>query len=854
MATDDTVTLNKPLSALDMRGLLPVRFMVAIKPDGAIGLKALVDGSAAHAETLLANLADHLRISLDGEPPQPFERDGKQFSFATDRDAMPHEVTLFVNEQPVAVFHAQGYNLMGDAKNPNRALTSSETRMLSFPMTAYQRKYVPASRDYAEALDTQHLPKTDLHTHLSSQMTGEELLNLAIEHDLAYPLELLDAMGIDYEKLVPERIQPFPFDPAINTGIAFECEKPKDKIKHPEKLLGVKLSELKRHKPESYIRLSQLLSIPFDEVQGPDDFDKFLYRYRNPLEKNPVLAKDKILKVAQHYHEQGIEYAELSTGAMLDPKWLEEAIPAIEEAEARYGVKLRLLVGIPRTDPPHKTARTIEKIKFLAQCPYIVGVDFLGFEGNQTGDFSWAIYNLARWARRMRNNVTEVEEDGHFRDNFVIRVHAGENNENLKNVEEVIDIIAPFNVSCRIGHGIQAGRDPQLLKKAKDADVSFEMLPDSWVALDNAEFLHDLPMKKLVDSRVRFFAGSDGAGAYQTDNRQIARSLLASGITLEDLSRMQAREQDYIERRNGVFRDKQEAFAAKYPDGLPQFVSAYRERAAEVGCTDIPPRYQNKIPILVAGASGTSWNAISTKQQREVSIAMEMMTQLLDPKRVFFTTGRVKDRGIEKELDNAIARHDAKQWRETPPFDMIATVAPDEGGVSIADGVTWVNTVKGKALNVAAPVMQFIKERGGLAILGGGKVLTGELIREAKRKEVNYALLSGPEGKAHDAARRTEPEHVIAASAEQHLAEAILQRIYDALGSDVFTQQAQAQMRTPAEATAHIRAQYEKSAKLVDALDSSQKYHHHHHMPKQEESWTDRTGGAGSPAVSAPQR
>ena len=800
---------------LDVNKTFPITYEV--KEEGAnVRIHANLDLSEVTNPRFKKNLLDHLALSI-GEEGQALQREtfdgeGNTYfaSMVVPRDTLrDHGLKLTVNHVPVNSYIWQNKGLQPVVYNQHLRMTVSETRMLGRAMTEEQLQRIPYPRDFAPHFNEMRKPVTDLHTHLSSQIPGSDLVEMSARHDAVYPLELLEEMGIDASGLATYPIKSFRFDPAIYTGVAKNCElDPEDPSQDKSKLVGVKIRDLKKKQPADYKTFIRNMSIPVDQIFGPGDFDTKFYRFRNPLEKNPELARDKIMQVAENYKAEGIKYAELSTGAMLSPEWLREAIPAIEEAEAKTGVKLRLLVGIPRSKSPDAVSRDIENMKFVAQCPYIVGVDFLGFESNKTEDFTAAIYNIARWAQRLRNNRVDSDEYGRYTDDFVIRVHAGENDKNIGNVGAAIDIADRFKVRLRVGHAAYARLTDESTAKAKKNGVMMEFIPDSNIALRNIRFIEDIKMPRWMEKGVKFVLGSDGSGGYQTSADQLARAGIACGLSIQDLGQMQGWENDLIATQDRVFEDKKGAFDHSYKK-FDDFVDAYDKHRNYVRSMELPERFEGKTPILIAGASGSRWEQIEPEHQFEVSIAARMMTKLLDPDKVYFCTGRVKNRGVEKELDNAIDSHNAKHWRDENHFDMIATVSTDQGPVSIANGVTWVNRSRGDTNNVVSAVTRFMQEHGGgYSLFVGGAAFTREFIHQAAdshayedRAPLPFGMMTGdvgangertgPKGAANSEADVVDPKHHIKAGRSVTLAESTLRHMRDTLresGQDVFRQ------------------------------------------------------------------
>lgn len=171
------------------------------------------------------------------------------------------------------------------------------------------------------------------------------------------------------------------------------------------------------------------------------------------------LQEDQMLWIARDAKESGVEYIETSQAVFTKGgKKSEEFInivnnimPKIEQAT---GTKIRFLAAMRRNIENNNISKqeqykeTVENmIKSAKDCPYVVGCDFMGEELNETAHFSEALTNIARYTKKVDPN-------------FVIRVHAGENDSFSKNVSQVLDCIeAVYDKDgkyppIRIGHGL----------------------------------------------------------------------------------------------------------------------------------------------------------------------------------------------------------------------------------------------------------------------------------------------------------------------------------------------------------------------------------------------------------------
>lgn len=744
----------------------------------------------------VGNLAALFTLQIGEQASACFSKGPSYFSA---RIALPEsncQIRVCINDQRVGLFDYDSGTITASAQNPNLRMNASETRMLSRSLTPYQLDYLPYPRDVSAHLTEDCLPSTDIHTHLSAQLTGEDWEAIILQRDdVFYPLDLLEIVkkivqsDVDLSQIdthhLPRRVD---FKPAFNLGYAVASERPVlyDENGNPTEHYACKNLKALHDHPATHVFFKQFieqLSIPIDRIIGADEMDTLFYRFRNPLEKNTLLQEDKILKLAERHQRLGIRYAELSTSEVLIPTWLAAAIPAIEKAEKRFpDVHLRLLAGIHRTKPPEAIARDMEKVKIASQCPYVVGVDFMGYEFNKGEDFDWSLHEMARWTRRSHIRREHGETGAPFTDDFVIRIHAGETSKSRNNVRHAIEIAEKFGIHVRVAHVLQGDIDEHLLAKARANNVILEFIPDSNIALNNADYPHDVPIRQWAASGCQVVINSDGAGAYQTTPLQLAKTALFAGLSLDDLRRMHKLEQEYIAKRLQHFSAKKKAFAQQFGD-VAAFIRFFDSESRATRKRHLPISYDNKIPILIAGSSGTNWSKTRPEHRKEISIATRMMTHLLDPNAVYFCTGRVKDRGVEKELDKSVIADDQQHYRTQPGFDMIATYSGNHQGLTIASGVNWVNRAIGSEEHIANNVIQFMQSHPGYSLFIGGGAFTREFIREADERQLHFGLVLGPYGSTNDIARHIDERHHIKAGGQFALAEAIMMHMVEHIGS-----------------------------------------------------------------------
>lgn len=661
--------------------------------------------------------------------------------------ALPeHGLHIKFDDVEIGTIHVDENGRMTEDKgNDIRRLTSFELRGLSQPnIDGFLQ-----NRDKLTGYNPdKHRPITDLHTHLTSQISAHDLIEIAKENGATYPVELLiKKLGVKEDDLPKERlnIPSRSFSPTASEGLA--CEQRGSEVE------GIKVSDLS----EAVLKkLENAMSIPADRCYTFDMLERRMYRFRNPFGKDDTLIEPIILKVAEDYKRQGVTYSETSVTGVLDPKWLEQAEPALKKAEETYGVALRFLVGIPRSIGADAMENNIRQAKFAAQSPYVVGVDFLGYEVNKTQTFQWALNQLADWA------ATEGHQD------FTLRIHAGETGKNAQNVLDALRIANLHDVPIRIGHGVHVDMSHELREVArqlvKKGLLMVEFNPDSNLALNNIDFASDIPIREWRDMGVPILLATDGGGAYQTNLEQTAFAGLHAGLELSDLGNIRKTEVDYIAKSRASFEEKQTEFERKYPnrqtffDGYKEFCDSLPKPAKipTLASSDLrqslPKDIRNKTPLVIAGASGSSWQEVSSGQKTEFEIGVRMLIELLDPDKIYFGVGRIKDSGLTHILDRCLTEHHAKH-RHEPRFSVVGLLSTQGDNTLLPLSITHRWDLAGDLLNVPTEMMNFVNREKGAALYAGGSAFTRDFILLGQQHKIPFGVMNGPVGASTQKAR-----------------------------------------------------------------------------------------------------
>jgi adenosine deaminase len=644
-------------------------------------------------------------------------------------------------------------------------LTVFETRMLG---NEKLYRWLPYPRGPVEPT----FIRTDLHTHWSGQISAQGLIDIALQHRIAYPIRLLDMLDISYPRDQIEMTQRFFFPPT-------DAADPMAVPKMEEAVAVAALGEDER------ARLRTALSIPPDQQMTFGDLEITVYRYRTPISKHPDVAYDLLLRTAQEYAQQGISYAEITgtSTSLLVPEYIALLHDRLPEIEALTGVKLRFLAGLPRNLPSSMLHREVEKLKLMAASPYIVGVDFMGFEDNKIGELEPYMQSIAAWAYE-------------YDPEFTLRIHAGENRKNLTNVKESLRLAHKYRMRVRIGHAAH-GLDDEAIgiaeELAREKLAVIEFNPDSNIALNNIDTAEELDLAKCITRDIPFVLCSDGGGLFQTDARQLETAASFAGVGQNRLTSIMQSENDHLHCEEMRFLRKQQALPADFlsvieakfkslaPPVLPSVTSSRTSTDAfeqhltahhiEFSPESIAATTRDKIPLMILGASGERyWNLINAHHKQQVQEVIDMLVQKLDPAKMYFLIGRPKDAGITSLLSRAVQAHNSAQPESR--FHLIsATVQADQTTHSFTPGLTHVLPLKGSLFTVPNQLVSFVAEAKGHILFIGGGTFVRDAILIARNQEVSFGMMKGPEGASTDKAVMMDPAHQFtdAASLMAHL-------------------------------------------------------------------------------------
>lgn len=250
-------------------------------------------------------------------------------------------------------------------------------------------------------------------------------------------------------------------------------------------------------------------------------FADFLHVYDAVSEV--VRTPEDYMEITAHYFERmaakGMIYGELTVSPAHAARFgvsysaLMDAIAsAMREAEAEHSLTGRIIViAVRHYGAEH--ALDIAKQAAASPHPFVTGFGMAGDEAfGATEDFKPA-FDIAKDAGLQRT------------------VHAGE----ILGAQSVRQAIEMFDVT-RLGHGVRAIEDPELIAELKAREITLEVCPTSNIAIGLYPSIAEHPVRKLVDAGLKITINSDDPAFFFTDPpEEYARAAEAHGFSRNDL-------------------------------------------------------------------------------------------------------------------------------------------------------------------------------------------------------------------------------------------------------------------------------------------------------------------------------
>ena len=559
--------------------------------------------------------------------------------------------------------------------------------------------------------------RTDLHPHMNGNLSPDVLIALGIMHQIRYPLyyiRKLDLVLTDRQekavmaqrekvakqfvnselkgKYLTRRINDNTFvnfaDLILNNLENAEQNIVKIRISlavlkdgqavftNLEKVYLYRYVFTKGKESTEKIPLQNIAGIPDEDVRIT--LEQMIRDRKNPDYAQNTIFQDKLLWIARQYQRQGIEYVEISDTTLVKKyeslHMLEEVHQVMPKILKETGVLIRFLAAMRRIPltivkdsitPADYLVKNLTVLNAVMEDPYVAGCDFVGEEINDIQELAPAFREIVKIARR--------DPD------FVIRVHAGENDSLRDNVAHSIqcvkDALAPGQQmpQMRIGHGLytcslRSEKGKELLRAIRDNHIVLEFQLSSNVRLNNLNLLDKHPLHQYLRAGIHCVQGTDGGALYGTNSidEQLSLEKLLN-LTHKELRSMKETENAILTESRDAFQRKTLAFRAMvgnrdFTDFLLEKIEEGEGRIGENmtlpgrklldSNTELEDQIEelpwDRMPVVVAGGSFNTQKR-TTRVTPEGTELVEKMVEQLSPREYFFVLGHTLQ-GYERHL------------------------------------------------------------------------------------------------------------------------------------------------------------------------------------------------------------
>lgn len=255
-------------------------------------------------------------------------------------------------------------------------------------------------------------------------------------------------------------------------------------------------------------------SVPWWEESGEHNWSRFeaLYEAARAVVRTSDDVRRLVLEAAEDDAADGSSWLEIQLDPSLYGRWLggpeaalETVLEAAQEAERLTGIRIRVIVAASWARPAGD-AETLARLAARYAEQGVVGFGLSNDERRgRTADFADA-FNIARSA-----GLLAVPHGGFFSGPW--------------HVEECVRLLG----ARRVGHGVAAVRDREVLELLASRDVALEICPSSYEPFGVVESLEQVPLRQLFDAGVPIALGADTPllfGRGLADQYTLARNVL----------------------------------------------------------------------------------------------------------------------------------------------------------------------------------------------------------------------------------------------------------------------------------------------------------------------------------------
>ena len=238
-------------------------------------------------------------------------------------------------------------------------------------------------------------------------------------------------------------------------------------------------------------------------IHTPEDYYELTYEYLKECASHKVLYVEAMVS-STHAKAKGMTYK----------SFLDSVHEASKNAERDFGIVSRYLMNGIRHLGPESVQGTAEEV-LKNPHPTLVGFGLAGDELHFPPHLFSKTFNMLE------------------KENFPITVHAGEW-DGPENIRNAINLLHP----TRLGHGVRAIEDLDLVKEIIDKDIVLETCPTSNIATKIYENYEAHPVKKLHQLGVKVTVNSDDPPFFNATIQGEYEAMANLGLSEDELTSM----------------------------------------------------------------------------------------------------------------------------------------------------------------------------------------------------------------------------------------------------------------------------------------------------------------------------
>ena len=236
-------------------------------------------------------------------------------------------------------------------------------------------------------------------------------------------------------------------------------------------------------------------------INTPEDYKELTYAYLKDCALNNVIYVEAMIS-STHAKLKGMTY----------DSFLQGVLDASQEAENDFGIVSRFIMNGIRhlgAESVHITAEEVLNNPY----PSLVGFGLAGDELHFPPSLFIKTFDMLKEAK------------------LPITVHAGEwdGPENIRNAINLLH-------ASRLGHGVRAIEDPNLIKEIIEKNIVLETCPTSNIATKIYNNYEEHPVKKLFDQGVKITVNSDDPPFFNASISGEYEVMFNLGLSEKDLT------------------------------------------------------------------------------------------------------------------------------------------------------------------------------------------------------------------------------------------------------------------------------------------------------------------------------